>query len=92
MEQHGAIAGTASALMGTLQMICGAVAMGIVGLFANGQPLPMVVGMASGALTALALTWVTLRVDLSPHAPPLRGSLPPEGAGPALGRPGDRPT
>ncbi len=24
----------------------------------------------------------------SPHAPPLRGSLPPEGAGPALGRPG----
>ncbi len=23
-----------------------------------------------------------------PHAPPLRGSLPPEGAGPALGRPG----
>jgi putative ABC transport system ATP-binding protein len=27
----------------------------------------------------------------SPHAPPLRGSLPPEGAGPALGRPGDRP-
>ncbi|WP_372660668.1 RecQ family ATP-dependent DNA helicase [Hydrogenophaga sp.] len=26
-----------------------------------------------------------------PHAPPLRGSLPPEGAGPALGRPGGRP-
>ncbi|MBA4262959.1 MAG: hypothetical protein C0443_13310 [Comamonadaceae bacterium] len=25
---------------------------------------------------------------LSPHAPPLRGSLPPEGAGPCLGRPG----
>jgi len=24
----------------------------------------------------------------SPHAPPLRGSLPPEGAGPTLGRPG----
>jgi len=24
----------------------------------------------------------------SPHAPPLRGSLPPEGAAPALGRPG----
>ena len=26
-----------------------------------------------------------------PHAPPLRGSLPPGGAGPALGRPGDGP-
>ncbi|MEX1168134.1 MAG: L-glutamate gamma-semialdehyde dehydrogenase [Hydrogenophaga sp.] len=26
-----------------------------------------------------------------PHAPPLRGSLPPEGAGPALGRPGSGP-
>jgi nitrite reductase (NADH) small subunit len=26
-----------------------------------------------------------------PHAPPLRGSLPPEGVGPALGRPGGSP-
>ncbi len=26
--------------------------------------------------------------DVDPHAPPLRGSLPPEGAQPALGRPG----
>ncbi|MDQ7744613.1 multidrug effflux MFS transporter [Hydrogenophaga pseudoflava] len=70
LEAHGAIAGTASALMGTLQMLCGAVAMGVVGLFANGQPLPMVAGMASGALTALALTWVTLRHR--PHAFPVR--------------------
>lgn len=70
LEAHGSIAGTASALMGTLQMLCGAVAMGIVGLFANGQPLPMVAGMASGALTALALTWLTLRHR--PHAIPVR--------------------
>ena len=70
LEAHGAIAGTASALMGTLQMICGAVAMGIVGLFANGQPLPMVVGMASGALTALVLTWITLRTPV--HATPVQ--------------------
>lgn len=60
LEEHGAIAGTASALMGTLQMLCGAVAMGVVGLFANGQPLPMVVGMATGGLTGVALTWITL--------------------------------
>ncbi|CAN7540176.1 multidrug effflux MFS transporter [Acidovorax sp. LjRoot117] len=60
LEEHGAIAGTASALLGTLQMLIGAVAMGVVGLFATGKPLPMVVGMASGALMGLALTWVTL--------------------------------
>ncbi|NMM87113.1 Bcr/CflA family drug resistance efflux transporter [Rhodococcus sp. SRB_17] len=60
LEEHGAIAGTASALLGTLQMLTGAAAMGIVGLFANGQPLPMVVGMASGALVGVALTWLTL--------------------------------
>ena len=29
--------------------------------------------------------------ELSPHAPPLRGSLPPKGAGPALGRPSGSP-
>ncbi|RZJ54081.1 MAG: MFS transporter, partial [Acidovorax sp.] len=60
LEEHGAIAGTASALLGTLQMLIGAVAMGVVGLFATGKPLPMVVGMASGALMGLVLTWVTL--------------------------------
>jgi len=60
LEEHGAIAGTASALLGTLQMLVGAAAMGVVGLFANGKPLPMVVGMASGALAGFVLTWITL--------------------------------
>ena len=60
LEEHGAIAGTASALLGTLQMLIGAAAMGLVGLFATGKPLPMVVGMAAGALVGFALTWVTL--------------------------------
>jgi MFS transporter, DHA1 family, multidrug resistance protein len=60
LDRHGAIAGTASALMGTLQMMGGAAAMGIVSLFANGKPLPMVIGMAAGALTGVALTWLTL--------------------------------
>lgn len=63
LEEHGAIAGTASALLGTLQMLVGAAAMGVVGLFANGKPLPMVVGMASGAFLGLALTWITLGGD-----------------------------
>ncbi|WP_027015967.1 multidrug effflux MFS transporter [Comamonas composti] len=60
LEEHGAIAGTASALLGTLQMLSGAVAMQIVGLFSSGQPLPMVAGMATGALLGVALTWITL--------------------------------
>ena len=47
-------------LMGTLQMMGGAMAMGIVSLFANGKPLPMVAGMAAGSLTGVALTWLTL--------------------------------
>ena len=60
LEEHGAIAGTASALLGTLQMLTGAVAMQIVGAFSNGQPLPMVIGMATGALIGVLLTWITL--------------------------------
>ena len=60
LEAHGAIAGTASALLGTLQMLTGAIAMQVVGQFANGKPLPMVIGMATGALIGVALTWITL--------------------------------
>jgi DHA1 family bicyclomycin/chloramphenicol resistance-like MFS transporter len=62
LEQHGAIAGTASALMGTLQMLAGALAMSVIGLFTDGRPLPMVAGMASGMFAALALTALTLGV------------------------------
>ena len=60
LDAHGAIAGTASALMGTLQMLTGAVAMAVVGHFSDGTPLPMVVGMTAGPLLALLLTWGTL--------------------------------
>ena len=60
LEEHGAIAGTASALLGTLQMLTGAVMMGVVGLFADGTPLPMVIGMSSGVLMSFSLTWLTL--------------------------------
>lgn len=60
LEEHGAHAGAASALLGTLQMLSGAAAMQIVGLFSTGKPLPMVVGMATGALIGVALAWITL--------------------------------
>ena len=61
LEEHGANAGTASALMGTLQMLIGALVMALVGLFTDGTPLPMVAGMAGGALVAVVLAWGTLR-------------------------------
>ncbi|MEY4563255.1 MAG: hypothetical protein RLZZ618_2532 [Pseudomonadota bacterium] len=60
LEEHGEIAGTASALMGMLQMSTGAVVMGVMSLFANGTAVPMVVGIALCALTAWALTLGTL--------------------------------
>ena len=60
LDDHGEIAGTASALLGTLQMLTGAIAMQMMGLFSNGKPLPMVIGMAAGALTGVLLTWITL--------------------------------
>ena len=61
LEAHGAIAGTASALMGTLQFVTGAVVMAVVGQFVDGSALPMVAGIAGCALLALVMTWLTLR-------------------------------
>ncbi len=62
LENHGAIAGTAAALMGTLQMLGGAVGMAVVSLFNDGRPLPMVLGMAAGLYLSLTLTLLTLGV------------------------------
>ncbi|MDQ6433517.1 multidrug effflux MFS transporter [Mesorhizobium sp. LHD-90] len=60
MEEHGEIAGTASALMGTLHMITGVAAMTVTGFFANGLPMPMVTGITACAVIAFALTQLTL--------------------------------
>lgn len=60
LEEHGAIAGTASALMGTLQFVTGAVVMATVGVFADGTALPMVAGIAGCALLAYAMSRGTL--------------------------------
>ena len=61
MEEHGEIAGTASALMGTLHMITGVAAMTVSGFFSNGLPLPMVTGIAACAAIALLLMLATLK-------------------------------
>lgn len=60
LEEHGPIAGTASALMGTLQFITGAAVMALVGLFVDGSALPMVAGIAGSALLAFAMARGTL--------------------------------
>jgi len=60
MEEHGKIAGTASALMGTLHFATGAVAMAVAGLFFDGTPLPMVAGITACAVIAFLLAQVTL--------------------------------
>ena len=46
LEDHGAIAGTASSLIGTLQFGLGSVVMAFAGGFANGAPLPMITGVS----------------------------------------------
>jgi DHA1 family bicyclomycin/chloramphenicol resistance-like MFS transporter len=66
MEDHGEFAGTASALMGTLQMVMGAVVMGIVGAFHDGTAIPMVLGFAVCAVLAFLLTQVTIRTTVTP--------------------------
>jgi len=60
LEDHGEIAGVASALMGTLQLVTGAVVMGLTGLFLDGTAFPMVAGVTLCAVLAMAFTQATL--------------------------------
>ena len=61
MEEYGEIAGTAAALMGTIHLVTGAIAMGIIGPFFDGTPMPMVTGIAVAAVLTFVLVVVTLR-------------------------------
>lgn len=61
LEDHGPIAGMASALGGTLQMINGAIMIVIASMFFNGTALPMVTTIAVCAVAAFILTRLTLR-------------------------------
>jgi DHA1 family bicyclomycin/chloramphenicol resistance-like MFS transporter len=60
LEEHGPIAGMASALAGTLQMLTGAAIIALVSRFFDGTALPMVTTIALCALAAFALSWFTL--------------------------------
>jgi DHA1 family bicyclomycin/chloramphenicol resistance-like MFS transporter len=61
MEEQGAIAGSASALMGTVQMITASLVMATVGAFADGSARPMVIAFAICGVLAFAIAQVTLR-------------------------------
>lgn len=69
IEDYGDIAGMASALGGTLQMIQGGLTIVVAGLFFNGTSLPMVIAIAICAAAAFILTKLTLRprMDASPQ-------------------------
>ncbi|NRP72757.1 Bicyclomycin resistance protein [Ensifer psoraleae] len=60
LEDHGEIAGTASALMGTLHFVTSAVAMVITSIFFDGTALPMAAGIALCALAAFLVTQATI--------------------------------
>jgi DHA1 family bicyclomycin/chloramphenicol resistance-like MFS transporter len=66
MEEHGPIAGTAAALMGTLQMLVGAAVVLLAGRFADDTARPMLLTIAACALSTLALSVGTLGRRLRP--------------------------
>lgn len=69
LEDHGPIAGMASALGGTLQMVTGGVMILVVSLFFDGTARPMVTAIALCSLGALALCLLTLRRSPAVAAP-----------------------
>ena len=67
LEHHGEIAGAASALMGTMEMVSGAIVMALMGLVVDGTARPMLAGVAGVAL----LTWLVAAISLrGEHAAP----------------------
>jgi DHA1 family bicyclomycin/chloramphenicol resistance-like MFS transporter len=63
LEEHGPIAGMASALGGTLQMVTGGIMIVVVSLSFDGTALPMVTIIALSAIGAFVLSRLTLRRD-----------------------------
>jgi DHA1 family bicyclomycin/chloramphenicol resistance-like MFS transporter len=68
LEDHGPIAGIASALGGTLQMIAGGAMIAVASLFFDGTALPMVAIIALCGVGAFVLAVLTLRrKELAPQ-------------------------
>jgi MFS transporter, DHA1 family, multidrug resistance protein len=68
LEEHGPIAGIASALGGTLQMVTGGIMIVIVSAVFDGTARPMVATVALCAIGALLLSFATMgRRELAPQ-------------------------
>jgi DHA1 family bicyclomycin/chloramphenicol resistance-like MFS transporter len=63
LDRHGPIAGMASALMGTIQMVCGSVAVLLTSAFFDGTSLPMTAAIAGCAVLAFTLSRVVLSAE-----------------------------
>ena len=61
LDPHGRIAGLASSLGGTLQMLTGGAMVALTGVFFDGTALPMIGGITLCALLTFGVTLPTLR-------------------------------
>jgi DHA1 family bicyclomycin/chloramphenicol resistance-like MFS transporter len=69
LEEQGAMAGTASALMGTVQFVTGALVMGVVGVFVDGTARPMIIGISACSAVAFVLAQGIQRGEHSAESP-----------------------
>ena len=67
LDEHGPIAGMASALGGTLQMVTGGILIVVTSVFYDGTALPMVTAIALCAVGAFILARLTLRRRMAPQ-------------------------
>jgi DHA1 family bicyclomycin/chloramphenicol resistance-like MFS transporter len=70
LEEHGDIAGLASSLGGTIQMVTGSLLVALTAPFFDGSPLPMVATIAFCAIMALVVGQAVLRRAPRPEAAP----------------------
>ncbi len=71
LDEHGDIAGLASSLGGTLQMLTGGLFVALTGPFFDGTALPMIAAIALAALVTLGLAlWVLPRLKPAPIPQP----------------------
>lgn len=61
LEHHGRIAGTASAMMGTIQFVTSAIVVGLGGLFVDGTSRPMVTVIGICSVVVFLLSMLVLR-------------------------------
>jgi DHA1 family bicyclomycin/chloramphenicol resistance-like MFS transporter len=76
MAPHGSVAGSASALMGTVQFLLGAVAGGLIGVLANGTAVPLA-AVVAGCGIAAVLTYKQVN-DRAPAVAPEPAPAPSE--------------